>query len=86
MPHCRFSDDLSFMGTTLSFFITILAKGNSFCDFLFASLDEIDPWATRSLLTLLHSERPKLHAILAFLNVIGLKGVGREGLTVCFLE
>ena len=68
------------MSTPLVFFFpTIFSKGNNFHDFLsnkalckmVAALnllkEQIFP------LTLLHSERPKLYTILAFLSAIGLK-------------
>ena len=32
-------------------------------------------------LTLVHSERPRLYAILAFLSAVGLKGIGHAGYT-----
>ena len=37
----------------------------------------------RALLTLLHSERPKLYTILAFLSAMGLKRSRRFFLCVC---
>ena len=57
-------------------------KSNSFHDLLIASLEErksilkeknCSQRSEFSPLTLLHSERPKLYAILAFLSAIGLR-------------
>ena len=55
------------------FFFVVFTEGNNNCDFLFAYLDEeaLVKWGL--FLTLLHSERPKLHRVLAFLSAIGLK-------------
>ena len=54
-------------------------KGSNFCDFLFVSFDDktLRKWGL--ILTPLHLEKPKLHAILASLSAIGLKG------SKCFL-
>ena len=59
-------------------FSVIFIKGNNFCDFLFAPppppLDKVLPKGIyQVLLTLLHSERPKLYTILAFVSAIGLR-------------
>ena len=54
-------------------FLSHFYKGNNFFDFLFHSLNEEALPKSGLQLTLLHSERPKLYAILAFLSVIGLK-------------
>ena len=53
----------------------IFAKGNNFCEFLFASLDIVALPKWDILLTLMHSEWPKLHRVLAFLSAIGLKEI-----------
>ena len=53
-------------------FSVIFIKGNNFCDFLFAPLDKVLP-KRNLLLTLLHSERPKLYTILTFVSAIGLR-------------
>ena len=52
-------------------FAAIFTKVNNFCDFLFASLDCVALSEWDLFLTQLHSERPKLHTILAFLSAIG---------------
>ena len=53
-------------------FLTIFSKGNNFSDFLLASLDDIAIRKWCLFLTLLHSEQPKLHRVLAVLSAIGL--------------
>ena len=53
-------------------FSSCFTKGNNFCDFLFVSLGDRTQSKTDLRLTLLHSERPKLSIILAFLSAIGL--------------
>ena len=53
--------------------VTIYIKGNNFFDFLFASLDEKIHQKSSLLLTLWHSEWPKLHRVFAILSAIGLK-------------
>ena len=54
-------------------FFSHFAKVYKFSDFLFASLTEEALLKWDLLLTLLHSERPKLYTILAFLSALGLK-------------
>ena len=62
------------LGYTSNVFSPCYYKGNYFNDLLFASLDVGTNLECNLFLTLLHSERPKLYTILAFLSVIGLKG------------
>ena len=59
-------------GCTYRFFPFI--KGDKFCNFLFASPDEKKNIQNGGalLFTLLQSERPKLHRVLAALSAIGL--------------
>ena len=56
---------------------TILTKGRggkgNFHDFLLASTDNLNLPIWSLLLTLLHSEGPKLYGVLAVLSAIGLK-------------
>ena len=61
-------------GYFLFFFVSFTkGKGSSFCDFLFAALDDVVLPKWDLPLTLLHSERPKLHRVLAVLSAVGLK-------------
>ena len=54
--------------------MTALAmKSNNVCDLLFAYTDSLVLPNWGLLLTQLHSERPKLYTIFAFLSAIGLK-------------
>ena len=58
---------------TPSCFSVVFTKGNYSCDLLFCSLDKgALPKKCSLHLILLHSKRPKLYAILAFLSAIGL--------------
>ena len=52
---------------------TNFTKRTNFSDFLFVSLEDV------ALITLLHSERPKLHRVFAVLSAIELKW----GLLLC---
>ena len=52
----------------------IFEKGDNFYDFQFSCRDRVALPVWGLVLTLLHSERPKLHTILAFLSAVGLKG------------
>ena len=54
-------------------YFSISAKGNNFCDILLAFLDWKALPKEDLLLTLLHSEGPKLHRVLVLLSAIGLK-------------
>ena len=49
------------------------SKRDNFCAFMLATLGDVALPKCYILLTLLHSERPKLYTILAFLSALGLK-------------
>ena len=56
----------------LIFFFSYFSKKHC-CDPFTDHLSEMTFEKSQKSLTLLHSERPKLHAILAFLSAIGLR-------------
>ena len=61
-----------------SMFFPIYTKADNFYDFLFAFMDE-KAIAKLIYLNPMHSEKPKLYAILVFLSAIGLTGKERIG-------